>query len=403
MTHHSHTNAAIYIHGCGFHSAMGQQHESIHQCLTSGVNPVMMTAGTVLNNGRSTVVGRVTEVLPQITHANPHYHTRNNQLAWSALQPLLPLIERAKQRYGAERIAVVVGSSTSGIADGEVAFTQYLKNDEFPEGYHYYRQELANLNDFVADIFGVSGPSYTVSTACSSSGRVYLSARNLLRAGLADAVIVGGCDTLCQLTLNGFNGLEALSSELCRPFEALRSGINIGEAAAFTLLSLERDDSDTPLQLLGAGDSSDAHHISAPEPEGKGALEAMQKALADAGLTPADVGYINAHGTATALNDAMESKAIARLFGNRVPVSSTKPLTGHTLGAASATEAAICWHLLQYQLPLPKQALSGEIGADIADIQLVTDSCPLAKPVILSNSFAFGGNNISLIFGYPND
>ncbi|MCF1427572.1 MAG: beta-ketoacyl-[acyl-carrier-protein] synthase family protein [Shewanella sp.] len=403
MNHHSHNNDAIYIHGCGFNSAMGRWDDVIHQCLITGVNPAMTSDVRVLNNGKTTVVGRVAEPLAQITHSNPHYQTRNNRLAWSALQSLQALIDRAKDRYGANRIAVVVGSSTSGIADGEQAFVQYLDNDEFPQSYHYYRQELANLNDFVSDILGVSGPSYTVSTACSSSGRVYLSARNLLRAGLADAVIVGGCDTLCQLTLNGFNGLNALSGELCRPFEAQRNGINIGEAAAFTLLSLKRDDSDRPLQLLGAGDSSDAHHMSAPEPEGKGALEAMQKALEDAGLTPEDVGYINAHGTATALNDAMESKAIARLFGNRVPVSSTKPLTGHTLGAASATEAAICWHILQYQLPLPKQALGGEIGADIADIQLVTDSCPLLTPVILSNSFAFGGNNISLIFGYPYD
>ncbi len=403
MTHKMQNKHVIYIHGCGFHSAMGKTDKEIHACLATGINPAMTHEAEILNNGRPTVVGRISDPLPEIEADNPHFHTRNNQLAWSALSQLQPLITNAINKYGAARVAVVVGTSTSGISDGEQAFVHHLEQGEFPHGYHYYRQELVNLNDFVADASGASGPSYTVSTACSSSGRVFLSARNLLRSGMADAVIVGGCDTLCRLTLNGFNGLEALSTELCRPFEAQRNGINIGEAAAFMLLTQSRDDSDRPLQLLGAGDSSDAHHISAPEPEGKGAFEAMQKALDDAGLEPSDIGYINAHGTATPLNDTMESKAIARLFGASVPVSSTKQLTGHTLGAASATEAAICWHLLQHDLTLPKQSLSGPVGDDIADITLVSDGHKLSKPAILSNSFAFGGNNISLIFGYPND
>lgn len=204
-----------------------------------------------------------------------------------------------------------------------------------------------------------------------------------MRSGLVDAVIVGGVDTICRLTLNGFNGLEALSQNLCQPFSENRDGINIGESAAIMLLG----QTPSKVALLGTGDSSDAHHISAPHPEGVGAEQAMQKALDDAGLTAADIGYVNAHGTATPLNDSMESKAIHRLFPNNVPVSSTKPLTGHTLGAASATEAAIAWHILKHDLPLPIQHCQNK--AEDIEVSLVETQTKLQGKAILSNSFAF--------------
>jgi 3-oxoacyl-[acyl-carrier-protein] synthase-1 len=338
----------------------------------------------------------VTESLPEIPATLARHASRNNQLALSALQQIEASVRQAIARFGADRIAVIVGTSTSGISDGEHAYAQKLDQGDFPADYHYRKQELGNTSDFIADYFGITGPCYAISTACSSSGRVFISAKRMLKAGLVDAVIVGGADTICKLTLNGFNGLEALSNTLCQPFSADRNGINIGEAAALMLLSREPSN----IALLGVGDSSDAHHISAPHPEGLGAYEAMQKALTDAGLTPQDIGYINAHGTATPLNDSMESKAIFRLFGDGVPVSSTKPLTGHTLGTASATEAAIAWHILRYDLPLPKQRCQNK-APDIA-ITLVESDQTLQGKAILSNSFAFGGNNISLIFGYVN-
>ncbi|OCH03316.1 beta-ketoacyl-[acyl-carrier-protein] synthase II [Aliivibrio fischeri] len=388
----------LYIHACGSHSAMGKEVDEIHQVLSGNKAPSMHKETGWLNDGKATVVGKALGELPLVPEHLAHWNTRNNQLVLSALQQIEPQINAAKEKYGSDRIAVIVGTSTSGISDGEVALKEKMEQGVFPAGYSYKQQELGNPADFIAQYLNIDGPTYAISTACSSSGRIFLSAKRLLKAGFVDAVIVGGTDSLCRLTLNGFNSLEALSNEYCLPFSPNRKGINIGEASAYMLLSAEQKDSDDPIALLGAGDSSDAHHISAPHPEGKGAIEAMNKALNDAGLTPEDIGYINAHGTATPLNDAMESKAVHAVFGDSVPVSSTKPLTGHTLGAAGIIEASICWHILKYNLPLPKQINDGHKDDALADIQLVVDQS-LRKKAVISNSFAFGGNNISLIFG----
>ncbi|MGR6861101.1 beta-ketoacyl-[acyl-carrier-protein] synthase family protein [Aliivibrio salmonicida] len=389
----------VYIHACGTHSALGKEITDIHQTLQGIKTPSMRAEDGWLNDGKSTVVGKAEGELPAVPPHLSAFDTRNNQLVLSALQQIEPQIQVAKVKYGADRIAVVVGTSTSGISDGEVALSAKLNSGEFTDGYHYHKQELGNPAEFIAAYLELSGPTYAISTACSSSGRVFLSAKRLLKSGFVDAVIVGGTDSLCKLTLNGFNSLEALSNEHCLPFSPNRKGINIGEASAYMLLSAEQKDSDDPIALLGAGDSSDAHHISAPHPEGKGAIEAMEKALKDAGLEASEIGYINAHGTATPLNDAMESKAAYAVFGSQTPISSTKPLTGHTLGAAGIIEASICWHILKFNLPLPVQINDGEIDPALAEINLVQNH-NLEKKAIISNSFAFGGNNISLIFGY---
>lgn len=396
------SNKPIYIHACGIHCALGLSRSVIHHSLQSGDAPGMQVTTDSLNSGGQTVVGRAVDPLPEIPARFSHQNTYNNRLALSALNDIKPEIEHAIARYGRERVAVIVGTSTFGMADGEAAMTAFLENGAFPDDYHYHQQEPDNTAEFIADYFDILGPVYTLSTACTSSARALISAKRLLESGLVDAVLAGGADSLCQLTLNGFHGLDALSSERCNPFSQNRNGINIGEGAAFLLLSREprihEGDPNTPhIALLGTGDSSDAHHISAPHPDGLGAERAMRRALADAGLSPAQIGYINAHGTATQLNDAMESRAIARVFGSQVPVSSTKPLTGHTLGAAGAVEAAICWHVLHHQLPLPAQVNDGELG-DIP-ISLVSPGMALRQPAIMSNSFAFGGNNVSLIFG----
>jgi 3-oxoacyl-[acyl-carrier-protein] synthase-1 len=389
----------VYIHACGSHSALGKESNDIHQALNGNQGSSMMLEDGWLNDGKKTVVGKAEGELPSIPAHLSLFDTRNNQLVLSALQQIEPQIKEAKAKYGSDRIAVIVGTSTSGISDGEAALSEKLNSGIFPDDYHYRKQELGNPAEFVATYLELSGPTYAISTACSSSGRVFLSAKRLLKSGFVDAVIVGGTDSLCKLTLNGFNSLEALSNEHCLPFSPNRKGINIGEASAYMLLSAEQKDSNDPIALLGAGDSSDAHHISAPHPEGKGAIESMQKALHDAGLHASDIGYINAHGTATPLNDAMESKAVNAVFGSHTPISSTKPFTGHTLGAAGIIEAAICWHILKYDLPLPRQINDNQKDEMLADIKLVTDQ-RLEKPAIISNSFAFGGNNISLIFGH---
>ena len=397
----------IYIQDCGFHSALGSEVTDIHGCLKDERESNMVEVHDILNDGKHTVVGQIAGELPPIPSDLTQYATRNNQLALSALHQIEDSIEQAKSQFGADRIAVVIGTSTSGISDGEAAFKQKLANGEFPADYHYSKQELGDTSEFVSQYCALTGPNYVISTACSSSGRVFLTAQRLLDSGMADAVLVGGVDTLCKLTLNGFHGLEALSTTHCKPFSATRDGINIGEAAAFMLLNktklagVNAAQDTSNIALLGCGDSSDAHHISAPHPEGNGAEQAMKKALHSAQLNAEDIGYINAHGTATPLNDSMESKAIHRIFANKVPVSSTKPLTGHTLGAASAIEAAIAWHILKYDLPLPLQKCQDK--AEDIEIDLVNCSQKLKAKNILSNSFAFGGNNISLIFGVVND
>ncbi|MFA0113636.1 beta-ketoacyl-[acyl-carrier-protein] synthase family protein [Vibrio sp. 10N.261.46.E11] len=397
----------IYIQDCGFHSALGSSIADIHSCLSNECDSNMVEVSDMLNDGKPTVVGKVAGELPEIPSEQAEYATRNNQLALSAVNQIKDSIEQAKSQFGADRIAVVIGTSTSGISDGETAFKHKLEHGSFPEGFHYSKQELGNVSEFISQHCSLTGPSYAISTACSSSGRVFITAQRLLDSGMADAVLVGGVDTLCKLTLNGFHGLEALSTTHCKPFSAERDGINIGEAAAFMLLSKTKStatdatQSTSNIALLGCGDSSDAHHISAPHPEGNGAEQAMRKALDSAQLQVEDIGYINAHGTATPLNDSMESKAIYRIFSNKVPVSSTKPLTGHTLGAASAIEAAIAWHILKYDLPLPLQKC--QYKAEDIEIDLVNCAQKLKVKNILSNSFAFGGNNISLIFGVIND
>lgn len=388
----------LFIHDCGFHSSLGKTPQSIHRGLSLGHCKHMMYEDGLLNSGKPTVVGRVTETLPTLPHPLMAFDSRNNRLALSALQQIEPSIRQAIRRYGSDRVAVIIGTSTSGISDGETAYAHKLATGQFPHDFHYSKQELGNTSEFIRRYLNINGPSYSISTACSSSGRVFISAKRLLKAGIVDAVLVGGADTICALTLNGFNSLEALSNTLCRPFDENRNGINIGESAAFMLLSKEAPaNDDNPIALLGVGDSSDAHHISAPHPEGDGAVQAMEKALTDAGMEPEDIGYINAHGTATPLNDRMESKAICRVFSQSVPVSSTKPLTGHTLGAASATEAAIAWHILKHDLLLPTQHCQSK-AADI-EVTLVENKTKLNGKAILSNSFAFGGNNVSLIFG----
>lgn len=388
----------VYIHATAMNSALGGTLKICQAQLAQNSNANMCLESGWLNDGSKSVVGKIATALPEIDCGLAHYNTRNNRIALSALLQIKPAMEKVIQQYGAERVAVIVATSTSGISDGELALAAKLKNGEFPEGYSYKQQEISNLGEFIADYFKLDGPVYSISTACSSSGRAFISAKRLLKSGLADAVLVGGADSLCKLTLNGFHGLAALSDQICHPFSADRKGINIGEAGAFMLLS--RDKNSSGLALLGAGDSSDAFHLSAPHPEGKGAIEAIHKALNDAHLSAKEIGYINAHGTATKLNDQVEAQAIYSVFSDTVPVSSTKALTGHTLGTASVLEAVISCLILQQNLDLPIQIIHDGIDKNIKPINLVEKKQKLKVKTILTNSFAFGGNNISLIFGY---
>ncbi len=342
-----------------------------------------------------TACGEVPGDLPAIPASWSRYDSRLARLSLRTLDELAPAVSAATSRWGRARIAVILGTSTGGIRETELAFEAHRRTGALPASFDFERQhafhglvELAKLR------FGLEGPGYIVSTACSSSGKVLSAGRRLLDAGLADAVLVGGADSLCQTTLRGFHSLEVLSSRPCRPFCAERDGTTIGEGAAFLLL--ERQGEARAL-LLGVGESCDAHHMSHPHPEGLGAEAAMAGALAQAGLSPSEVSHVNAHGTATPLNDAAESKAIARLLGPKVPVVSTKGYTGHMLGAAGATEAVFS------VVALEQGWIPGNLGAEPLDpavqINVVLARQELRLQTVLSNSFAFGGNNVSVLFG----
>lgn len=349
------------------------------------------------HNGRS--VGRINAGLPELEPHLARFDCRNNRLAEAALNQIMPAIHRATKRYGAERIGVVMATSTSGIAASEKAVKSLQDTGRYPVNYHAIQGALGGLGAFVATRLELRGPAYTLSTACSSSANAALSARRLIRSGLCDAVLFGGVDSLCELTLEGFAALEAESADLCRPFSTHRDGINIGEAAAIFLMT---KDGDGP-RLAGGAGSSDAHHISAPHPEGDGAYRAMCDALADAGLVADDIGYLNLHGTGTRQNDAMEAKAVHRLFPTGVPCGSTKSMTGHTLGAAGALELAICWLLLTRRQPgrLPPALYHDSYDPALPALQLAdgTGACKERPLYCLSNSFAFGGSNVALILG----
>lgn len=344
-------------------------------------------------------VGRVTGNLPDVPPEMAQYNSRNNRLLLAALAQIRPQVDEAITRYGNERVAVVLGTSTSGLDEGDrmVSGTHAGKP---PAAYRYGQQELGDPSRFLSDYLQLFGPALTISTACSSSARAIITGKRLIESGMVDAAIVGGADTLSRMPINGFNSLESLSNVRCKPFSAERNGITIGEAGALILLTKEPGE----VQLLGVGESSDAWHMSAPHPEGVGAIRAIEMALGEAKLRPQDIGYINMHGTATRLNDEIEAKVVNQLFGESVPCSSTKHLTGHTLGAAGACEAVLCYLLLSRGLPLPAQDFSdAHQDLTLAPCGLLGAPQPFTKPIMLSNSFAFGGNNTSLIFGVSHD
>lgn len=388
----------IYFSAVGMVNALGNNNAQIAQSLTAGVAPGMSLQEGWLTENRPVWLGAVKGDLPAIPSTLTPHRSRNNQLLLAALMQIETQVSAAIAQYGKDRIAVIMGTSTSGIAEGEDAVRHFHQHGEFPQDYDYQRQELGNPSQFMAELLDLQGPAYTLSTACSSSARAIISGKRLIESGLVDAALVGGADSLCRMPVNGFNSLESLSYGRCTPFGQDRDGINIGEASALILLTREPAD----VALLGTGESSDAWHMSAPHPEGLGAERAINMALNMAGLNADDVGYINAHGTATPLNDQVEAAVIHRVFGNRTPCSSTKHLTGHTLGAAGATEAALSWLILMQNLNLPHQDFAQTPrDSSLPDLWLVEEGLPLNKPVILSNSFAFGGNNASILIGRP--
>jgi len=401
----------VYVTSLGMVNALGFDKKEVLKNLLNGISPGMRCRrSTIL--GKDYYCGIVDHQLPKVPQNLSDYDCRNNQLALAAVLQIKDEINKIVQYYSRDRVGVVMGTSTSGIAESEQAINAKINSGQLPESFDYKMQEFGALSDFVARYLDICGPSYSISTACSSSGKVFASARRLLDLDICDAVIVGGIDSLCDLTLGGFDSLEAISNTQANPFSRDRHGINIGEAAAvFTLTKKPHTKSDGDIdldyniELLGVGETSDAYHMSAPEPEGAGAISAMKIALDQAQLCADDIDYVNLHGTGTRLNDAMEAFAMNRVFGNETQCSSTKPLTGHTLGAAGATEIGLCWLLLDNKetKQLAPHVYDGQYDTEIEKIQLVpNDGMSRRCAITMSNSFAFGGNNVSVILGVRN-
>ena len=354
----------------------------------------------VYSPGRMLPLGRVDTALPPAARLPLRERSRNNQLALAALSQIKPAVDAAIERFGPDRIGIVIGTSTSGIAEGEMALRHYAGTGALAEPFHYGQVELGSPAAVLAAALGVTGPAYVHSSACASSAKALTSAARLMLMGACDAVLAGGVDTLCAFTVAGFAALESVSDKRCNPLSRNRDGINIGEGAALFLMSR----APATVALRGWGESSDGYHMSAPDPAGVGARLAMERALLRAGCAATQVDYINLHGTATVQNDAMEARVVHALFGDRVSVSSTKPFTGHTLGAAGAIEAGLCWLAMQDDNPagkLPPHLWDGVADPALPTLNVAEPGASLGHPLrwVFSNSFAFGGANATLVLG----
>jgi 3-oxoacyl-[acyl-carrier-protein] synthase-1 len=379
--------------------ALGTTREQILGALAAGRTGLAPPDPSLLSAplGFETAVGAVPGPLPELPRELQPRSTRLAQFGLQLVQQLDEPLRRARERWRPERIALLLGTSTAGAATTERAYRAFVTEGRFPGGYDFRLQHTYGaVLDVLRALTGACGPALMVSTACTSGAKPFATARRWIAADLIDAALVGGIDTLCNLTLHGFHALQALDREPCRPFGEGRRGISIGEGGALALV--ERS-GEARVLVEGVGETSDAYHISAPHPQGAGALAAMGAALEQAGLRPAEVDHVNAHGTGTRLNDSAEAQAIAAVFGPEVPVVSTKGYTGHTLGAAGAIEFAFA------ACAVEEGWIPASLGAERRDPEIAL-RLPSARTAgsfrhVLSNSFAFGGNNVSLLVGAP--
>ncbi len=387
----------FYLNDLGMVSAVGDSKAEMLTRILSG-DRTGFAETQLQGNAKPVYVGAVLAELPLIDKTHSLYDCRNNQLLLAALDQIKDTVDTVIHRFGVDRVGVVIGTSTSGLSNTEQAWATEAKTGKKPEQFHYKQQQLGGGADFLAKHLGIRGPAFAISTACSSSGRAFASARRLIALNICDAVIVGGADSLCSYTMHGFAALESVSTGLCSPFGQHRDGINIAEASALFVMTKEPG----PVELSGIGSSSDAHHFSAPAPDGKTVVKAMQMALQEAGKEANEVDYINMHGTATPLNDAMESRSVLKVFSESVAVSSTKGMTGHALGAAAAMELGICWLLLNSDDSLgylPPNVNDDNLDPQLPALNYVNPGQSLGRKIntCQSNSFAFGGNNISIV------
>ena len=402
----------LYLSKPGVMSCVGNNIDEVWNAVISGNQSGIKKVKAC--NGEEYFAARISDSV--LKPSGARYDMKVMRIENQALNPIADDVEAVTARYGADRIAVCVGSCDNGTEFSVAAHRKFFADGEFPADYSLEIQGADYAATFVAEKFGVTGPVNTFSTACSSSAGAIIKGAELILGGLVDAAIVGGIDIASDTTLVGFSALEAVSSEITNPLSKNRHGITLGDGAAFFVLTHEplsqvvsTGSTTTSIRLLGWGESSDAYHMTSPDPSGAGAEKAIRRALQSASLTPQDVGYINLHGTGTKLNDSMESKAVAAIFGeNSVPVSSTKAITGHTLGAAAALEAAICWKTLVENADenidnrkLPLQVWDGVKDDELPSLNIIdkNNHSQTCIKVCLSNSFAFGGANACLALG----
>jgi len=388
----------ICLKDVGIVCNIGQSKQAVLKSLIDG-NANALVKDTSLPLIESQFVGHVALSLDDKSKAFlSRNSSRNNQLAYHAFKQIEPSFNTLAKGVDKKRIAVIIGTSTSGIAEGENARKALAQSKQYPDDFHYQTQEMVAPAYFIADLCQATGPVYSISTACSSSAKALVSAKALIEADIADIVIAGGVDSLARLTVNGFKSLESVSDGKCAPFSEKRDGINIGEAAALFVMH----SADSGIQLMGFGETSDAYHVSSPSPDGSGAISAMELALDMAEIESKQVDYVNLHGTATVKNDEMESLAMHSVCGNDTFCGSTKGMTGHTLGAAGALEAAICWLLLSdinSDNDIPANVGYEQQDSNLPAINLSQGQKVSSLKYCMSNSFAFGGNNLSLVLG----
>lgn len=386
--------------------AAGKNAEELWNSVVTG-NQIGIKKVTALN-GKEFYSARVDEELVK-NPGSSKYDMHIMRLEEKCLEQIETQISKVITLYSSERVGICVGSCDNGTEFSIAGHRVFFEKGAFEKDYSLEIQGADYVSTFIAEKYGIKGPALTFSTACSSSAGAIIKAAELIRAGICDAVIAGGVDIASDTVLMGFDSLEAVSSQVTNPFSKNRHGITLGEAAAFFVLSKE-DFDNTEIELLGYGESADAYHMTSPDPSGKGAAEAMKKALNFANLKPDDIDYVNLHGTGTKFNDSMEGKAVDYVFGQKkVPVSTTKAETGHTLGAAGSLEAAVCFMAIKKnkglqteQIRLPVQVWDGEQDSEIPELNIVdkinSGNCTKVK-ICMSNSFAFGGSNACLILG----
>lgn len=396
----------LFLSKPGIACAAGLNADDFWTALTTGNQDGLVKVKT--HSGREFYAAKIADGALKKTSAR--YDMRVIQIEDLALAQIEKEIQEAKNKFGADRIAVCVGCCDNGSEFSVAGHREYFEKGAFPKNYSLEIQSADYPATYAKEKFGLKGPSYVFATACSSSGSAIIKAAQMIEAGIVDAAIVGGVDVASDTVLLGFDSLEAVSERKTNPFSKNRSGITIGEGAAFFVLSKEK----SQVQLLGFGESADASHMTAPLADGSGALAAMKEALKNSGLKAEQIDYVNLHGTGTKLNDSMEAKATARLFGSlcdKIPVSSTKPMTGHALGASSAIElAACCCSIVKNekkeigQAKLPLHLYDGEADPDLPKLNFVQNDTTIDRKinVCMSNSFGFGGCNVSLIIGKAN-